>query len=93
MINEVVMNITYKINNDMEEFIVRSVQEYGMNQTIVVNPKKICEAIEKQTPKKPMIAKDRNGRSRDCPACNGHLPIQHFRYCPHCGQLVDWSFG
>ena len=42
-------------------------------------------ALEKQIPKKP--TKDRMGRIQ---CVNGHnLPAQ--RYCPMCGQLIDWS--
>ena len=42
-------------------------------------------AIEKQIPKKPII----NNRKIQC--INGHnQPIQHYKYCPMCGQLMDW---
>ena len=43
-------------------------------------------AIEKQIPKKPII----NKRKIQC--VNGHnQPVQHYKYCPMCGQLMDWS--
>lgn len=43
-------------------------------------------AIEKQIPKKPII----NKRKIQC--VNGHnQPTQHYKYCPMCGQLMDWS--
>ena len=44
------------------------------------------KALEKQIPKKPII----NRRRIQC--INGHnQPIQHYKYCPMCGQLMDWS--
>lgn len=44
------------------------------------------EALEKQIPKKPII----NKRKIQC--VNGHnQPTQHYKYCPMCGQLMDWS--
>lgn len=44
------------------------------------------EALEKQIPKKPII----NKRKIQC--VNGHnQPVQHYKYCPMCGQLMDWS--
>ena len=44
------------------------------------------EALEKQIPKKPII----NERKIQC--INGHnQPTQHYKYCPMCGQLMDWS--
>lgn len=43
-------------------------------------------ALEKQTPKKPII----NRRKIQC--VNGHnQPIQHYKYCPMCGQLIDYT--
>ena len=43
-------------------------------------------ALEKQIPKKPII----NKRKIQC--VNGHnQPTQHYKYCPMCGQLMDWS--
>lgn len=43
-------------------------------------------ALEKQIPKKPII----NKRKIQC--VNGHnQPVQHYKYCPMCGQLMDWS--
>ena len=43
-------------------------------------------AFEKQIPKKPII----NKRKIQC--VNGHnQPTQHYKYCPMCGQLMDWS--
>lgn len=43
-------------------------------------------AIEKQIPKKTII----NKRKIQC--VNGHnQPVQHYKYCPMCGQLMDWS--
>lgn len=44
------------------------------------------KALEKQILKKPMI----NERKIQC--INGHnQPTQHYKYCPMCGQLMDWS--
>lgn len=43
-------------------------------------------ALEKQIPKKPII----NERKIQC--INGHnQPTQHYKYCPMCGQLMDWG--
>ena len=43
-------------------------------------------ALEKQIPKKPII----NKRKIQC--VNGHnQPTQHYKYCPMCGQMIDWS--
>lgn len=44
------------------------------------------QALEKQIPNKPSL----NNRKIQC--VNGHnLPIQHYKYCPFCGQMIDWQ--
>lgn len=44
------------------------------------------KSLEKQIPRKPII----NNRKIQC--INGHnQPTQHYKYCPMCGQLMDWS--
>jgi hypothetical protein len=48
--------------------------------------KMVLDALEKQMPKKPII----NRRKIQC--VSGHnQPIQHYKYCPMCGQLMDWE--
>ena len=79
-------NLSLQIDNDIEEFIVRSVQEYGMNESITVNAKKIYEALEKQVAKKPV---DRF-MFKECPTC-GSVEIAGCGHCPECGQKLDRS--
>ena len=48
--------------------------------------KMVLDALEKQIPKKPIISR------RKIQCVNGHnQPTQHYKYCPMCGQLMDWS--
>lgn len=46
----------------------------------------LLEAREKQVPKKPT---DRC-MYKECPAC-GEVEIQFCKYCPSCGQKLDWG--
>lgn len=46
----------------------------------------LLEAREKQEPKEPT---DRC-MYKECPAC-GEVEIQFCKYCPSCGQKLDWS--
>ncbi|MDD6467146.1 MAG: hypothetical protein PUF50_03085 [Erysipelotrichaceae bacterium] len=63
----------------------------------------LMELVERATPKKP-IEKTliRNDNYRDgtniprydlwCPNCNlEHISANDIRYCPSCGQKIDWS--
>lgn len=43
------------------------------------------KALEKQIPKKPT---DRC-MYKECPAC-GEVEIEFCKYCPNCGQKLDW---
>lgn len=52
------------------------------------------EAIEKQIPKKATIrglnpSKEISSISFVCPSCKQHISRQ--RYCPNCGQALEWS--
>lgn len=43
-------------------------------------------ALEKQIPKKP-----KDDGWLYCPICNRDVLLDHFTYCPDCGQALDWS--
>ena len=81
-IEKIVASISYQVNNDMEDFIVRVVNDYNMDSSIVVNAKKITEALSKQIPKKPVY----QGEHEKCPSC-GSFYIED--YCAMCGQKID----
>lgn len=55
---------------------------------VVYNSEAIIAAIEKQVPHK-MTAEDRNDWR--CPVCRAYIYGVQDRYCPHCGQALDWS--
>ena len=49
-------------------------------------------AIDKQIPKKPI---EKSPWTYHCPNCDSkkveEVFIERFRYCPDCGQALDWS--
>ena len=48
---------------------------------------KVCtDALEKQIPKKLIY-----DGCYCCPSCGKYHIIEKFRYCPDCGQALDWS--
>ena len=74
----------YRINYDLSCDISLTHQRKAENQKELMNI--TVKALEKQIPKKPII----NKRKIQC--INGHnQPVQHYKYCPMCGQLMDWS--
>lgn len=46
------------------------------------------EALEKQTPKKPVWQ-----AYNCCPMCKAQVfyILRNYNYCPNCGQALDWS--
>ena len=62
-------------------------REYGLTERVVLKEQVVYKALSKQVPQKPII--DSNGRVQ---CVNGHnQPVQHYKYCPMCGQLMDWK--
>ena len=54
------------------------------------------QALEKQIPKKPMISYDKRVKENwcSCGVCAfglGWKRTIHYKYCPDCGQKLDWS--
>lgn len=62
------------------------------------------EALEKQVPKKPTFEGkgfDGNGNityeTRICPCCGEEYAVDYYyyydyKYCPWCGQMIDWRY-
>lgn len=101
MIENLSLKIMCKINNDMEDFIVRSVIEhFPYKEEITINAEKIADAIEKQTPVK--VIKSNGIREIGfCPVCksaiktrtsyNSRIGKINYSWCSECGQRIDWS--
>ena len=74
------------IDNAIVGEIVKTATAEGVTDLAILNKAEIIKALEKQIPKKAII----NKRKIQC--VNGHnQPTQHYKYCPMCGQLMDWS--
>ena len=97
-------NLTMQVNNEIEDFVIRAVNRYKNNEGIVVNAKKLYEAVKKQTPMQiwgnkynPVHIGDTvNGL---CPICNTEFICitprlykeRGFGYCKQCGQKLAWD--
>ena len=46
----------------------------------------VVDILSRQIPKKTLTAKDKSF----CPCCCFQL-LNKYRYCPDCGQAIDWS--
>ena len=62
-----------------------------------LSPTEVEDLVEKSKPAAAVITGHNNAINTDigkCPKCNG-LPIRacDFKYCPECGQKIDWLKG
>ena len=91
---QLVKKITMKVDNQIEDFIVRAVKAYGFDsdEEITINAKKIYEAIKKRIPTKP-ISGPLSALHYRCPSCHCVVRLNDDRFmcCPLCGQALDWS--
>lgn len=60
------------------------------------------ESMEKKIPEKPKIIKQKYHNSHTCPFCDlelicsdetGWFAGKRHKYCPDCGQAIDWEEG
>ena len=89
----------HRIN--LEKFLISTLEE--IQQYREIGTVEECrEAVEKQKPKKP----DYEGDGYDdegvlvydtwiCPCCGERYEVGYndYKYCPKCGQAIDWSEG
>lgn len=45
-------------------------------------------ALKRYEPMKPKYEKD---GTRSCPSCNANWLTPNLKFCPDCGQKLDWS--
>lgn len=94
-IYEAIQKFTMEVNNKIEDFIVKEVNNATGDIGIVIDAQKIAEAVQKQIPKKPIY-------NHHCPSCEKALPNKkitdkwceccfNWKYCPDCGQRLDWE--
>lgn len=90
MTNEEAFEIMQNISNDIEN-------EYGgypyteEEELKLIAMDKAISALEKQMPKR--VHKNYDGLSARWCECGGYVatPIHGYKYCPYCGQAIDWS--
>ncbi|WP_317414177.1 hypothetical protein [Holdemanella porci] len=93
-----------KIGDTLTYYMVRKdLNQLPSDNEIFDSMDTLRELVERATPKKPeikeLIRKDnyRDGTNIPrydwwCPNCNlEHMSGNDFKYCPSCGQALDWS--
>lgn len=80
----------------IEDAIVREIThmalEEGIDRVYLLDKKNIVSALDKQIPKKVNISlKGTTGWNTKCHCPNCHSMVSTGKYCPICGQALDWG--
>lgn len=104
--SEIIEKIIVERNKKVDSAILGEIQqiaiENGIETKIILNEKNVADALRKQIPQKPEYEGD--GYDDDgnliydiwiCPNCCDRYEVDYetHRYCPNCGQKIDWSEG
>lgn len=86
----IVNRISTKVAETNDEFIFTTVSDWWFSQTqYKISKKHLIDALTKQRPVKPCIAREDDEFYWKCGTC--FKSMRGFDYCPHCGQKVDWD--
>ena len=85
LVNEIVVNMAEKYDNFIVEQIAMAAIAKGISDLTVLNKTAILEALERRTPRKP-----REDGWLYCPVCGKDVLQDHVKFCPDCGQAIDW---
>lgn len=66
--------------------IAKAARTAGVSDCVVLNKNAIIEALERRTPRKP----EEDGWLY-CPVCGKDVLQDHVKFCPDCGQAIDWE--
>ena len=90
MVNRFAVQYAEQYDAFIVEQIAKEARAAGVSDLTVLNRAAILEALERRTPRKPnhRIA-TKSIDSSCCPACGSYI-LNHHRFCPYCGQAIDW---
>ena len=104
--SEIVIKMEDRYEDAVVEQIAMEAKMAGVADCTVLNKAAILNALDKQTPKKPIFVDTRfrnHGRSvadgvslakcYKCPTCWSHIfhVWDSEKHCVHCGQALDWG--
>lgn len=84
--NQVVVMMAEQYDDFIVSRIAMEARAEGISDLTVLNKRAILNAIKRTIPQKP---KEDGGLY--CLACGRNLWMDHFKFCPDCGQALDWG--
>lgn len=90
--------ITHRIHvehaRSVEEVIKNGIldvaRQSGVTTLVLMNDEEILKALKRHQGEK--VIRLRGGVQCDCPTCRTPLKTCREKYCPECGQKLDWLF-
>ena len=84
--SEIAVKMAERYEDAVVEQIAMEAKLAGVADCTVLNKAAILEALERRTPKKP-----KEDGWLYCPVCGKDVLQDHVRFCPDCGQAIDWG--
>lgn len=89
VIDKIVVQMAEKYDNAVAAEIANAARAAGASDVTVLNKVAIMEALDKQSPKKP-VGLAKNELYGKCAVCGQVIHVGN-RYCDQCGQKIDWG--
>lgn len=102
VIEKIIIERHEKMDNAILGAIQQIAVEEGIETKIILDKNAVAVALRKQIPTKPHYEGDGYDDSGNliydtwiCPNCGDRYEVDYetHKYCPMCGQLIDWSEG
>jgi hypothetical protein len=84
--NRVVVMMAEQYDDFIVSRIAMEARAEGISDLTVLNKRAILNAIKRNTPQKP-----KEDGWLCCPVCGRDLLMERFKFCPDCGQALDWE--
>ena len=84
--NQIAVKMAEKYDDFIVSQIAMEARAEGVSDLTVLNKWAILNAIKRNTPQKP-----KEDGWLYCPVCGRDILMDHFKFCPDCGQAIDWE--
>lgn len=84
--SKIAVKMAERYDDAVVEQIAMEARAEGVSDCTVLNKVAILEALKRRTPMKP-----RDDGWLYCPVCGKDVLLDHVRFCPGCGQALDWG--
>ena len=88
--HKVLVEHAKNVEEAIKNGIIDVARQSGVSTFILMNEDEILKALDRHRGK--TVIRLNGGVQCDCPTCRKPLKTCKEKYCPECGQKLDWSF-